>query len=508
MSPQPSMRQRPARNLAIRLGLAGLVLIALSGYWLAPGLGSALIVPSGSEQTLAWPQIRIEPPQPVPGQRAKAFIADVAPSVHLELFVNGRRAEFERYQADEQAGIWIWSWSFVAPAQPGYEIAFYRNCDTGCLERARWSIGSTPPTVAPPAAPGIPTKLGVVFANPNRDWHNRNGWDVELTFAHQADAEYWGIDDLAGRVQAAVQQGLQVLVRVDYDQGQSLPPAEDYAALTEYLEYVARLARDQRLRDVYGYVIGSGPNAGSSNVQAPQNPVTPEWYARLFNGYGVDPARSDNVVQTIRNENRTVRILVGPVRPWVTDQTGKRRFRIDAPWLNYLNTLTAAIDASASAKAALGISNVAPDGFALQAPGRPDAPELAGQAGAREPLMNLRRPEWAGAQMGFRVFEDWLEIINAYEHTSGLPVFITSTNTSPPDTEVTPAENYPRGWLTNALRVVNHKPQIKALCWFIDFFPHDERWELFSLTDPGGLTIDAAQEFDELLQAPDLSAAP
>lgn len=292
-SPQPPARRRPARNLAVRLGLAGLALIALSGYWLAPGLGSALIVLPGSERISVWPQLRLEPPQPLASQRARAFISDVVPWVHLELFANGRRAEIERYWADEQAGIWIWSRSFVAPAQPGYEIAFYRNCDTGCLERARWMIGVAPQTVAPPSGPGLPTRLGVVFANPDRDWNNRNGWDVELTYARQADAEYWGVNDLARRVQAAARRSLRVLVRVDYEQGQSLPPAEDYAALTEYLEYVARLARDQRLRDVYGYVIGSGTNASDSNVQAPRNPVSPEWYARLFNGYGVDPARSD-----------------------------------------------------------------------------------------------------------------------------------------------------------------------------------------------------------------------
>jgi hypothetical protein len=173
-----------------------------------------------------------------------------------------------------------------------------------------------------------------------------------------------------------------------------------------------------------------------------------------------------------------------------------------------MNTLTANIDASVSAKATLGISSVAPDGFAVQAAGRPEAPELQNESGATEPLTDLRRREWNGAQMGFRVFEDWLEIINAYTSTRGLPVYITSTNTSQPDTDVKPAENYPRGWLSNALQAVNQEPQIKALCWFIDSFPNDQRWELFSLTNPGGLAIDAAQEFDELLRAPELSATP
>jgi hypothetical protein len=482
--------------------------MALLGYWLTPSFGSALIIASGPEQTLAWPQIRLEPDQPLPRQQARVLVADTTPWVHIKLLVKGEPAEFERYEANEQAGIWTWSWSFIVPDDPRYEVVFYHDCDTCCIERTRWTIGVIRQATSATLFQRKPTKLGVVFANPERDWNNRSGWNVELTYARQAEADYWGVDDLAERAEMATGKGLRILVRVDYDQGQSLPPTDDFEALDSYLRYIRRLARDERLKNVYGYVMGSGANANSSNSQAPQSPVTPEWYARVFNGYGTDPTHTDNVVEVARSENPTVRVLVGPVRPWITDQTGQRRFRIDTPWLNYMNTLVAYIDASASAKAAIGISNIAPDGFALQAPGRPNALELASESGAQEPLMDLHSPKWNNAQMGFRVFEDWLEIINSYTYTRGLPVYLTSTNTSQPDNDVKPAENYPRGWLTNALQVVNQEPQIKALCWFIDFFPNDQRWELFSLTNPAGLNLDAAQEFDELLRIPNPGVKP
>ncbi|MEI2688616.1 MAG: hypothetical protein V9H69_02470 [Anaerolineae bacterium] len=46
------------------------------------------------------------------------------------------------------------------------------------------------------------------------------------------------------------------------------------------------------------------------------------------------------------------------------------------------------------------MSLAAPDGFALHAPGR------VGQLGAAEPQTDQRRPEWAGAQAGFRVYRE------------------------------------------------------------------------------------------------------
>jgi len=472
-----------------------LLLALLGGYWLLPLSGQVVVMPGGSGAAL-WPQMRLDTASPRPGQEVTLWVTDVVPWTHVLLTVDGRPAQAEEWPVDPDDDL-TWEWTFVFPEDGACTLVFYHDCHTGCVERGRMAVGAEP---APTPADLVPTKLGVVFANPQRDWHGRSGWDVELTYARLAEEEYWGIDDLAVRVHQATTKGLRVLVRVDYDQGQSLPPAGDYLALTEYLQYLQRLARDERLRLVYGYLLGSGYNSLGSNSQAPENPVTPEWYARLFNGYGEDVSHTDNAVQMMRAENPQVRVLVGPIQPWNTDQSGERQYAVDVPWLNYMNTLVALLDEGARAKVAASIPLAAPDGFAVQAPGRPSASELAGRDGAEEPRLDLRQAEWKGAQAGFRVYRDWLDVINSYPTTRGLPVYVTSVNTFAPDEGTPPAQNYPRGWLTTALEVINGEPQVKAMCWFLDYFPHDTQWEWFSLTRHLGRMIDAAEEFDELLK--------
>jgi hypothetical protein len=259
------------------------------------------------------------------------------------------------------------------------------------------------------------------------------------------------------------------------------------------------LARDERLSAVDGFIIGSNFNTAGANAHSPENPVTPAWYAQVFNGYGVDPKLHNNALEVIRNENTQVHVIVGPVSPWNGDQNGAITYQINVPWLNYMNSLTAYINAAANAKMENGISAAAPDGFAIQAFGRVEAPELSSTQQAQEPLLALHRDEWGDAQAGFRIFEDWLDIINQYEYTTGKPVYINASNTFDSETGRFPAENYPAGWLSNALAAVNEEPQIQTLGWFMDGFAHDEQWAMFSLTTPRGLLTEASEEFDALL---------
>ena len=471
------------------------LLVALLACALIPVPGYVIIAPGGNNPVIPatlGPQMRLDPPFARPGDEVRLHITDYTPWAHVLLTVNGTPLQAETWEAG-LGERWTWAFRFVFPTGPA-EIAFYHSCNTGCQERGRMMLGEPP---SPSPAP-LPTKLGLVFPHPDRDWHGRSGWAVEVTYVRRAQAPGWGIDALAAKVYRHRAKGLRVLVRVEYDYNQSIPLTGDYLALAEYLDYLARLARDDRLRGVYGYILGSSYNGLDQNTLAAYRAVTPEWYARVFNGYGEPVHHTDNAVQVMRAENPSVRILVGPVRPWNTDQDGLHKYRIDVPWLNYMNTLVRYVDESARAKAAAGIPFAAPDGFAVQAPGRPDAPELGGQ-GHLEPQIDLPRPEWNGAQAGFRVYREWVDIINTYPSTRGLPVYITSANTFIPAVGVPPAQNYPRGWLSSALSVVNSEPQIQALCWFLDDLPGDAQWENFSLTRRRGRLVDAAEEFEELL---------
>jgi len=137
---------------------------------------------------------------------------------------------------------------------------------------------------------------------------------------------------------------------------------------------------------------------------------------------------------------------------------------------------------------------------AVQAPGRPHAPGLTEPERAQEPRRDLHRPSWDQAQAGFRIYRDWLAIINSHESTRGLPLYITSTNTYTPDDPILSAQNYPPGWLQAAYQEVVSQPQVRSLIWFLDYDGSgDRRWDGFSLSTGFGQMYEAARDFDELL---------
>ena len=514
--------------------------------------GHAVLLP-GAGSLPTWPLMRVAPEAPVPGQVATLWVTDTEPWAHMRLTVDGRPARYEPppIQAEGSDGglpTWTWEWTFTMPASGAGELVFYHDCDRGCVERGRLALsrevdratpnggereagGSLTGDAAEAGAPltgdaaeagadgtpsvGLrPTKLGLVFPHPDRDWHGRAGWAVELSYAREPDAPYWGIDDLAGRVSAHLAAGQRVLLRVDYDRLQSVPPRGNEIALREYLGYARRLAADARLAGVHAFFYGSGYNAAEANGLAGELPVTPEWYARVFNGAGVDPAAGDNLVETVRGVAPGARLLIGPLRPFVADRHGLRSWAVDAPWLSDFESLVAALEAGAEAKAALGRPG-RPDGFALHVPGRPEAPELAGANPGQEPRLDWRRVDWSaldpglsrlapeagGARGGFAVYRDWLEIINSHPGSRGLPTYVTAANTYAPDDGTVPAEGYPEGWLTAAYETLLAEPQVEALCWFVDGIPGDTQWRGFQLTEPIGRSAAAAAEFDALLEA-------
>jgi hypothetical protein len=481
------------------VALVAALLIVL--VWLLPVEGRILWQSGSSEGAALLPHMVVEPANPLPGSAVLVSVSDSVSWAHVKLTVNGAPAAFVDWSERESGRLWRWRWrAEMPPAGEGMTVEFFHDCNTGCTRRGTLSMGQ-PPAPRPPL--GAPTKLCLDFADPDRDWRNRQGWVVDMTYMRLADDEldpYWSVDALAARLAHASQKGLRVLVRVEFDRDQTLPPVDDQLALSEYLAFVRRLAQDDRLDMVYGYIIGNGTNADDTNQQAPERPLTPTWVARIFNGYGEDVMHNDNVLAIIRSANPLVRVLVGPVRAWNWDQDVAPAYPVDVPWLNYMDGLAAALDAGAKAKAEAGLAWGAPDGFAIQAPGRPLAPELAGSDPAEEPRREIARAEWNGAQAGFQIYREWIAVIDRYTSLQGLPVYIKSTNTFVPDEGVPPAQNYPQGWLTSAYSVVNADPRVQAMCWFLDVIPGDDRWDAFSMTHAQGRMLYAAEEFDALLR--------
>lgn len=472
-----------------------LFLFAAVIIWALPVSGNVFVMLDEPERP--WPRLYLEPETPRPGERATLVVQDTTPWVHVRLLVDDESEA--RFTSARQTPLgWEWQWRFTVPQTDAYQLVLYHDCDRGCREWARKTVNNAVNVNRYPAQQR-PTKLCAVFPNPERNWQGRSVWVVELTYALQADSAYWGVDDLAQRVHTAVVRGQRVLLRIEYDQNQSLPPPDDEAALAAYLDFVRRLAHDDRFRDVYALVIGSGYNSLEHNAQAPDNPVTPAWYARLFNGYGIDPGDMDNVLAVVRAENPNLRVLVGAVQPWVVDMEGARPYTIDAPWLNYFHTLVTLLDEAAREREEAGLALAAPDGFAVHAPGNPDSPKMETRLPALEPQTDLISTHWHGAQLGFRVYREWLDIINGADSSRGKPVFITATNTFGADNTGPPSHNYPDDWLIFALAEINRQPQVQSLCWFADYFPFSDQWQAFSLTNPQGNMAAAAVDFEVLL---------
>jgi hypothetical protein len=482
------------KRLIALFGAGGLALVGvLLLVWLPAGRPITLAA-SDLRQSTQWPRVDVAP------NRASIRIVDRAPWANVLLYVDGALlVRGATWQANTIDGTWSWEWDL--PADASGRARFFHSCDAGC---EAWTQFDLTPVTTGQRITHQPTKLGVVFAAPDRDWKGYSAWNVELTYAAiDARDDYWHLDRVAERVLRGERAALKTLLRIDYDRGQAVPPADDYKALDRYLRVVAIIARDARFAGLHAIVIGSGVNEKGANSKAPEKLVTPAWYARIINGYGIDVSATDNVVDQVRMVDRELRVLVGPVRPWNSDQTGSRTWRVDQPWLNYMNTVVALLDESAAASALAGLPYASPDGFALQAPGRPDPAFLSGADAALEPKMDLRRAEWGDAHAGFRVYRDWMAIINAYDSTRGLPVYITAANTFAPGLSPSPdppAKNYPRGWLRAAFEEVNREPQVRALCWFIDGIPGDDRWDLYSLQKRTGRLADAADDFDALLK--------
>ena len=239
--------------------------LLLGGYWLLPISGTVTIDPTGQVGQEPWPRMSIEPTDPQPGDRVTVTVTDNRPWVHVLLTVDGVPAEILEWGEDPAFSTWTWHWEITLSENSSVDdslLDFYVNCRFGCRSRGRLALGSAAATALPPSIPVRQTKLCTSLVDPQREWHGSRGWVVDVTYARLADDDtdrFWRVDELATRVADARRKGLRVLVRADYDQGQTLPGADDYLGLTEYLAFVERLAQDDWLAGIYAYIIGSGP---------------------------------------------------------------------------------------------------------------------------------------------------------------------------------------------------------------------------------------------------------
>jgi hypothetical protein len=257
------MRNNPIRNIA----LAVAALATATAFWFVPSPGKVTLVAANlSAEQIPFPKVVFSPASnaSVDPNTLIVHVQDPIGWAHIKLYANHRWLQEGPTWQQLVTKHWQWEWQLPPTTEPT-ELVAYHSCDVGCVEWWRRRLPGSNVQAEPTATPSRqPTKLGLVFAMPQRNWHGRAGWNVKLVYA-LADKpdDYWMLDHVAERVLRSSAQGLHVLLRVDFDRGQSVPPRDDYDALNSYLKFLRRLAQDERFRDVRGLIIGSVTDTGS-----------------------------------------------------------------------------------------------------------------------------------------------------------------------------------------------------------------------------------------------------
>jgi hypothetical protein len=324
-----------------------------------------------------------------------------------------------------------------------------------------------------------PSLIGAMWTSvaTTRNWMSKDGWDVELVYASKKSP--YDLDTIGGRVEQAHANGRNVLLRVDFDFGQTIPV--DEAGANIYFDFLEELAADTKARftrpKVFGYILGNEPNVSSENSNT--SPFDPNWYAHVLCGTG---DQSRNAISTIRTANPGMNVIVGAVAPYSKEWQPTN----PTAWLDYLDQVCQNIDAA----------QAVPDGFAVHAYGRTGT-SGTDNGGTLEPQTDV--PDAAGPQYGFRAYRDFQNVIN--RHFPGTPIFITETNTR----NTTPSyQSYPSGWYLNALAEIQgqtgqqtYEGQIQSLCWFVD--ESFANWEEESLQVGRGNCAAANSDFNQAL---------
>jgi hypothetical protein len=228
------MTQRQASSWLRALTVLGVVLALL--IILLPIDGHVVIFSESPAELAGWPRFSLDQSSGNEGAQRWLVVQDMQPWGHVKLMsVAGSLTRDEAWAAGN--GPWRWRWHLPDDTVLQQPLVFYHSCETGCRERGRATFAAD---ARQPEPERVATKLGVVFPSPERNWHGRAAWAVELTYVKHQDDKEFSIDGLAARVARDTAQGLKVIVRIGYARKQSLPPVDDEIALRDYLEFCHR----------------------------------------------------------------------------------------------------------------------------------------------------------------------------------------------------------------------------------------------------------------------------
>jgi hypothetical protein len=251
--------------------------------------------------------------------------------------------------------------------------------------------------------------------------NGKTGWTVEVV-----NTDEWPYDLTVEQAQNIRNEGWGLIIRINKFFGQTVP--ENPADFDAFAAACAQ--KVQTFSDYcHIWIIGNEMNAD-------------------FEG-AVSVATYEQVYRTCRDAIHAVQpnavVLVAPLAPWNASTTGVGPYPSNRQWLNYFYDLVHRLGTDA-------------DGFAIHAYG--------GRGGDSDPRDDN--------EMGFGVYERWMEIITGYTPTAMKPVYLTEMNHAADGQGSTPGYplySYPAGYIQKLFEEIGtynqaHENPIRSACWF------------------------------------------
>lgn len=250
----------------------------------------------------------------------------------------------------------------------------------------------------------------------------KSGWSVEVVHT-----EPYPFDLTHADAVQIVAEGFTLIIRIDYQApSQTLP--ETSGAIASYVSGCA--AKVAEFGDVcHTWILGNEFNAD-------------------FGG-SVPVATAESVYRQVADAIHAAQpeaiVLVGAIAPWNATLTGSGPYPSNRQWLNYFYDLVQRLGGDA-------------DGFAIHAYG--------GRGGDSDPRDD--------DEMGFGVYQRWMEIIDSHPEASQRPVYLTEMNHAADGDGATPGfplYPYSAGYIQRLFEEIGtwnelEPHRIRCACWF------------------------------------------
>lgn len=250
--------------------------------------------------------------------------------------------------------------------------------------------------------------------------NGKSGWSVEVI---NTDPFPWDITPTDA--QNIINDGFELIIRINKTFGETVP--KDSSQWDSFAQQCAQKVQTFKPY-CHIWIIGNEMNADFEGNIPVDDYI--EVYSRCR--------------QKIKEVQPEAIVLVAPLAPWNSSQSGSGPYPANRPWLNYMYELVNTLDDDC-------------DGYAIHAYG--------GRGGDSDPRDD---DEW-----GFGVFKKWMEIIDDNPFARTKPVYLTEMNHAA-DGQSTPGYpkyDYPAGYIIRLYEAINswneeNGFQIKCACWF------------------------------------------